>query len=155
LSTAVHSTIAAKAAIVGRLNGESKAVSHFFKSYLASLPANMDKAKQDAVINQLEAEVGKLDDNVKTIKSHMNEQRKTKDSSKELQSHMKASDRAMMEKMDAWSERSNKKVEMGALDVMSKLKNAIHLIKKGALAGNAESNARLSDVLKSMSAMSR
>merc|ERR1712166_1324775 len=77
----------------------------------------------------------------------------SKEKSKTLKSHMDSKDAAMMSKFDEWSERMNKKTRLGAMDVLSKLKNAVHLIKKGALTGDKKSEDSLNKVLESMGQM--
>merc|ERR1719236_57760 len=73
--------------------------------------------------------------------------------SKELRDHMKPADQAMMSKMDDWSKRMNRKTRLGAMDVLSKLKNAIHLVKKGALSGNQAASGDLNKLLAKMANM--
>merc|ERR1719498_902807 len=141
---------------VAEFQAESKAAAQFFKGYLTSVPANMTKSKQDMVLKVLESEVTKLDANAKQLKAIGKAEKLRKSKNKDFMSHMKGKDADMMKKFDEWSERSNRKAEVGALDVMSKLKNAIHLIKKGALTGeNKDAQNRLNDVLQSMGQMMR
>mmetsp|Transcript_59146 Transcript_59146/g.150208 ORF Transcript_59146/g.150208 Transcript_59146/m.150208 type:complete len:173 (+) Transcript_59146:97-615(+) len=146
---------AAKAQEAAELLGENRAAGQFFKSLLEGLPKNATKAKQEAVIASLEAEVDKLSENVVKLKDIEKSETKHQDASDRLKSSLKGKDKAMMESMDEWSHRSNEKAKVGALDVMSKLKNAIHLIKKGALSGNADAEKKLGDVLQHMSDMAR
>merc|ERR1719247_2117671 len=70
-----------------------------------------------------------------------------------LQNSMKAPDAAMMAKFDKWDDRMNQKSRLGAMDVISKLKGAIHFIKKGALSGNADAQKGLDGVLAKMANM--
>ncbi|CAK0798122.1 unnamed protein product [Prorocentrum cordatum] len=145
----------AKAHVAGRVVGESRAAEHFFKEWVRGLPRNMTKEKQDAVVATLEAEVSKLGDNVahiKAIQKNETSQFHNKDS---LKKALPEKDQKMMDSMDEWSTRMNQKAKMGAMNVMSKLKNAIHLIKKGALSGNDEAAGKLEDVLKQMTTLSR
>mmetsp|Transcript_51847 Transcript_51847/g.148687 ORF Transcript_51847/g.148687 Transcript_51847/m.148687 type:complete len:173 (+) Transcript_51847:82-600(+) len=146
---------AVRARAAGELLGENTAAGQFFKSFLEGLPKNATKAKQEAVIASLEAEVGKLSENVLKLKVIQKSEAKHQGASEQLKSSLKGKDKAMMESMDEWSHRSNEKAKVGALDVMSKLKNAIHLIKKGALSGNADAEKKLGDVLQHMSDMAR
>jgi hypothetical protein len=154
-SAALRRTAAQRAKTAGELLGENKAANHFFKTFLGALPKNVTKAKQEAVIESLEAEVSKLSENVVKLKSLSSAEEKNKGHADLLKSSLKGKDRAMMENMDEWSQRMNEKAKVGAMDVMSKLKNAIHLIKKGALSGNADAEKKLGDVLQHMSAMAR
>ena len=137
------------------LAGETKAATMFFKSWLKAAPKNVTAAKQDAVLNVLEGEVDKIEGNVKAIKAQMHKAKDAHNTTQALAAKMKGKDADMLKSMDEWDERMNKKTEVGALNVLSKLKNAIHLIKKGALAGDKASNDRLQDVLKSMGQMAR
>merc|ERR1712014_457501 len=71
-----------------------------------------------------------------------------------LEASMKPADKAMMEKMNQWSERMNRKTRLGAMDVISKLENAIHFVKKGALSGkDPEAEKQLNNVLSKMGQM--
>merc|ERR1719263_2391463 len=75
--------------------------------------------------------------------------------SKRLVASVKSqADKAMLAKMDEWSERMNRKTRLGAMDVLSKLENAIHFVKKGALKGNTQAKQGLDKVLAKMGAMS-
>jgi len=119
------------------------------------IPKNASKAKEEKVLKTLESQVATLEANVANItkldkmeKSGEEQQRMQK-----LKSSMKPADQAMLAKMDEWGNRMNHKAKLGATDVISKLKNAIHLIKKGALNGNKEAASGLSDVLAKMGAM--
>merc|ERR1719367_1890170 len=75
-------SVAAKAEVLG----ESKASSQFFAAMLEGRPKNMTKAKQEAVVKSLEVD--------------------------DVKKHMQGKDRAMMEKMDEWSERMNHKAKI-------------------------------------------
>jgi len=155
VSTMLRSRAAAKVQVVADYAGENKAASQFFKEWLTNLPRNATKAKQQAVIASLEAEVDKLGKNVQSIKELEKKEQASKGSVDRLKGTLKGKDKEMMESMDQWSNRMNEKAKVGAMNVMSKLKNAIHLIKKGALSGNGDAENRLNDVLKHMSAMAR
>mmetsp|Transcript_91225 Transcript_91225/g.295066 ORF Transcript_91225/g.295066 Transcript_91225/m.295066 type:complete len:177 (-) Transcript_91225:84-614(-) len=145
----------AKAAQAGSLIGENKAASTFFKEWMVALPKNLTKAKQDAVVATLEAEVGKLGKNVQMLKAiAKNETAHAKDVA-QLKAKLGGKDKAMLDSMDAWSSRMNEKARIGGLGVISKLKNAIHLIKKGALSGNGKAAIGLNDLLKQMGDLAR
>ena len=47
----------------------------------------------------------------------------------------------------------NDKAAVGAVDVLSKLRNAVHFIKKGALSGNDDAKKKLADVMGQMGQM--
>merc|ERR1719350_1350086 len=107
------------------------------------------------MVKALEKEVATLAGNVGKIKAMQKEDAAHKQEAERTKSSLRGKDRAMMDKMDEWSERMNQKTKVGTMSVMSKLKNAIHLIKKGALSGNDEARTHLDDVLKHMSQMAR
>merc|ERR1719310_1883577 len=90
------------------------------------------------------------------LSSKMDKAEHSKDAmqkNKELRGHMKSADQVMLDKMDEWGKRMNRKTRLGAMDVISKLKNAIHLVKKGALSGNKQASDSLNNVLAKMGAM--
>mmetsp|Transcript_30752 Transcript_30752/g.46438 ORF Transcript_30752/g.46438 Transcript_30752/m.46438 type:complete len:184 (-) Transcript_30752:146-697(-) len=150
----LRAVAAEKARNAGEFLGENRAAEGFFKGMLGHLPKNLTKEKQDAVVASLEAEVNRLNGNVLKLKDIEQQQAKSSGASEDhLKSTLKGKDKEMLENMDAWSHRMNEKAKVGAVGVMSKLKNAIHLIKKGALSGNQDAEAKLSDVLEHMSAM--
>ena len=135
--------------------GEVRAASTFLSEWVGELPKNLTKAKQDIVVKQLEAEVAKMSTNVQNLKKIAKEEKAQSNTTAHLKASMKDKDRAMLDKMDQWSARSNEKAKIGALTVMSKLKNMIHLIKKGALGGNSKAAGDLDNVMKQMTAMTR
>merc|ERR1719253_398878 len=119
------------------------------------LPAHVTEAQQAKVLTSLEAQVNKLESSVQSI-SKMDKAEHTKqaeEKNKQLRAHMKGADQKMLDKMDDWGKRMNRKTRLGAMDVISKLKNAIHLVKKGALSGNKEASDSLNNVLSKMGAM--
>merc|ERR1719325_512750 len=144
-----------KASEIGRVIGEARAASTFFAQWVGGLPKNLTKTKQDAVVKQLEVEVAKMSENVNNLKKNAAEEKAQANMTANLKMSMKGKDRAMLEKMDQWSARMNEKARISGLNVLSKLKNAIHLIKKGALAGNSKASGDLDKVLKQMTDMTR
>merc|ERR550525_97437 len=136
--------------------GESKAALAFFQEWLGNVPKNMTKTKQEAVVDTLESEITKLTENVNNIKKMETKEKQEANTTASLKEHMKDSkDKAMIDQMSRWSEHANEKARIGALNVISKLKNAVHLVKKGALTGNDKAAENLANVLKQMTAMSR
>merc|ERR1719162_657163 len=129
--------------------------SKFVVESLANVPKHVTKAKEAAVVGSLEDQVKKLEANVKSISTMDKAEHSlaSEKSAKELRSHMKGADKAMLDKMDSWGTRMNRRTRLGALDVISKLKNAIHLVKKGALSGNKDAADSLNNVLSKMGAM--
>merc|ERR1719424_2677028 len=91
---------------------------------MQNLPAKVTEAQQTKVLASLDAQVKKLEENVASIS-----------------------------KMDKWGKRMNRKTRLGAMDVISKLKNAMPLVKKGALTGNKDASDQLASVLGKMCAM--
>eukprot|EP00927_Polykrikos_kofoidii_P081266 TRINITY_DN784_c0_g1_i3.p1 TRINITY_DN784_c0_g1~~TRINITY_DN784_c0_g1_i3.p1 ORF type:complete len:188 (-),score=47.83 TRINITY_DN784_c0_g1_i3:239-802(-) len=120
------------------------------------LPKNAGKAQQAKIVQNLEEEVKQLKKSVATIKKMEKSEVSPaeQEKAKNLRSTMKPADQAMMEKMNDWSDRMNRKTRLGAMDVISKLENAIHCVKKGALSGNEQAAKNLNDVLKKMTRMS-
>mmetsp|Transcript_42320 Transcript_42320/g.67023 ORF Transcript_42320/g.67023 Transcript_42320/m.67023 type:complete len:189 (-) Transcript_42320:47-613(-) len=122
---------------------------------ILKLPAHVTKEQEANVLTSLEKQVEKLEGNVAKI-SEMDKKEHSADAEKknqELKDHMKDADKAMLDKMDEWGKRMNRKTRLGAMDVISKLKNAIHLVKKGALTGNKEASESLNKVLEKMGTM--
>eukprot|EP00421_Protoceratium_reticulatum_P050573 CAMPEP_0168445432 /NCGR_PEP_ID=MMETSP0228-20121227/45564_1 /TAXON_ID=133427 /ORGANISM="Protoceratium reticulatum, Strain CCCM 535 (=CCMP 1889)" /LENGTH=190 /DNA_ID=CAMNT_0008459911 /DNA_START=34 /DNA_END=606 /DNA_ORIENTATION=- len=121
----------------------------------ASLPRNVNKTQEVKVLKVLEGREQSLEKRLQDIADNDRKERalRSKNKLQNLTAHMKPADRAMMEKMDDWDQRMNRKTRLGAMDVISKLKNTIHLIKKGALRGNADAQASLNKVLEKMGAM--
>eukprot|EP00448_Togula_jolla_P022485 CAMPEP_0170590918 /NCGR_PEP_ID=MMETSP0224-20130122/12125_1 /TAXON_ID=285029 /ORGANISM="Togula jolla, Strain CCCM 725" /LENGTH=183 /DNA_ID=CAMNT_0010914745 /DNA_START=64 /DNA_END=615 /DNA_ORIENTATION=+ len=120
------------------------------------LPKNSSKEQQAHVVEALESQQKILEERLAQI-TNMDKTEKARlltEGSQKLKGSMKPADRAMMEKMDAWDKRMNEKTRLGAMDVISKLKNAIHFVKKGALQGDQEAQAGLGKVLETMSHMS-
>ena len=68
---------------------------------------------------------------------------------------MKDKDKEMWENFDKWNHRMNEKTKVGSMDVISKIKHAVHFIKKGAMTGDKDAMSGLEDVIKSMSQMAR
>ena len=144
------------ATVAGQSMGESKAALVFFQEWLGKLPKNMTKTKQEAVVDTLESEITKLTANVNNIKKMEMKEKQEANTTASLKEHMKDSkDKAMLDSMNRWSEHANEKARIGAMNVISKLKNAVHLVKKGALNGNGQAADNLANVLKQMTAMSR
>lgn len=131
------------------------AQSHAALESLLHAPKVVKKADQAKVVAVLEDQEKALEKNLEKLTA-IDKRDKSKDereASKKMKAHMGSKDQAMMDKFDEFSERMNKKTRLGALDVLSKLKNAVHLIKKGALTGDKGANANLNKVLESMGQM--
>merc|ERR1719271_2190041 len=117
-----------------------------------ALPKNVTKVQKEDIIKALTMQEQAIEKNEVAIKKMDKEQKKDEKKKEQLEKAMKPADKEMFEKFDQWDHRMNQKSQVGALDVMSKLKGAIHFIKKGALDGNAKAEEGLNDVLKSMAA---
>mmetsp|Transcript_51020 Transcript_51020/g.119335 ORF Transcript_51020/g.119335 Transcript_51020/m.119335 type:complete len:175 (+) Transcript_51020:57-581(+) len=146
-------TMVAKA--VAQVIGENKAASKFASDFVGALPQNLTKDKQDAVIKVLEGEVEQLSGNVDKIKDLQKTEHLHAADSEKFANSLKGKDHDMMESMNKWSSRMNEKAKVGAMGVLSKLKNAIHLIKKGALQGDPKAADNLNKVLADMAEMQR
>eukprot|EP00929_Paragymnodinium_shiwhaense_P019088 TRINITY_DN1312_c0_g1_i1.p1 TRINITY_DN1312_c0_g1~~TRINITY_DN1312_c0_g1_i1.p1 ORF type:complete len:190 (-),score=85.56 TRINITY_DN1312_c0_g1_i1:79-648(-) len=145
---------ALKASSEARVNAISSAI--FAVESAINTPKNVSKAQEDKVVKVLEDQVEAMKKNVAALKT-MDKKEKSDDEKKKaasLENSMKPADKAMMAKMNQWSERMNRKTRLGAMDVISKLENAIHFVKKGALNGkDPEAAKQLNNVLSKMGAM--
>mmetsp|Transcript_23325 Transcript_23325/g.51301 ORF Transcript_23325/g.51301 Transcript_23325/m.51301 type:complete len:186 (+) Transcript_23325:63-620(+) len=81
-------------------------------------------------IAALEAQVAHLEDNQKQLKV---QHKRSQESHNKLvkNSRLSAVDQQMEEKFDQWDQHSYEKTRVGGTMVISKLKNAIHFLKKG------------------------
>merc|ERR1712232_477944 len=134
---------------------ETIALSFYALETVGSLPKNATKEQETKVVKALEGQVDELKKSVVAISKMDKKAKSTEEQakSKNLKSHMKEKDQEMMNKFDDWSERMNRKTRLGAMDVISKLENAIHFVKKGALSGNADAEKGLNAVLEKMGNM--
>jgi len=64
---------------------------------------------------------------------------------------MSDKDKKVWDQFGEWDRRMTQKSLAGANDILSKLKNAVHFIKKGALQGDSKAHDGLEDVMKQMS----
>merc|ERR1719160_429727 len=55
-----------------------------------------------------------------------------------LKANMSDADKKMWDHFDDWNHRMNQKTKVGSLDVISKIKHAVHFIKKGAMSGDED-----------------
>merc|ERR1719393_505433 len=92
---------------------------------LLGLPANVTKAQETKVLTSLEAQVQKLEGNVAAITKmdKAEHTKKAEEEQKQLRSSMKKSDQVMLDKMDEWGKRMNRKTRLGAMDVIGKRMN--------------------------------
>merc|ERR1719310_25419 len=154
MAAKVAARSALKASAGARVSAISQAM--FAVESALSFPKNVSKAQEDKVVKVLEQQVDAMNKNVANLKEmdkkeHSEEEKKKQGS---LQASMKPADQAMMAKMNQWSERMNRKTRLGAMDVISKLENAIHFVKKGALSGkDPEAEKGLNNVLAKMGQM--
>merc|ERR1719408_1143420 len=114
-----------------------------------------DPAHQKAVEDQLLKLVAHLEDNEKKVASMDKEEAKQDAEHEKLKASMSDADKMMWDKFDQWNHRMNQKTKVGSLDVISKIKHAVHFIKKGAMSGDADAAKGLEDVIKSMGSMMR
>merc|ERR1719263_1980287 len=118
----------------------------------ASAPKAESKEHQQLVVDQLMKLASNLEANEKKIVQMDREERSSKSN---ITSMMKDKDKEMWENFDKFNHRMNEKTKVGSLDVISKIKHAVHFIKKGAMSGDQNAMAGLEDVIKSMSQMTR
>uniref|UniRef100_A0A7S1S4N8 Uncharacterized protein n=1 Tax=Alexandrium catenella TaxID=2925 RepID=A0A7S1S4N8_ALECA len=121
----------------------------------AALPPNATDEQEARIVKTLQDQVAHLKQTTAKIAGAEHQESAPEERAKLVSSRsgVEAEDQRMMERMDAWSERMNRKTRLGAMDVISKLENSIHLIKKGALAGNKEAAEKLSSILGKMGRM--
>lgn len=119
------------------------------KNGTTTLSKSAAEAKQAKVLEGLASSVTKLEENVAKIETF---EKRGSEHSNGVET-AKPADRAMMEKMDEFDARMNRKARLGAMDVISKLGNAMHLVKKGALTGNSAAKSSLDDLLSKMGQM--
>merc|ERR1719421_986257 len=112
----------------------------------SKVPKKKDPAQQKMVIDQLMKLAANLQSNEKKIVE--------KDKEK-LKANMSDADKKMWDHFDDWNHRMNQKTKVGSLDVISKIKHAVHFIKKGAMSGDTDAAKGLEDVIASMGSMMR
>jgi len=120
----------------------------------ASAPKAESKEHQQLVVDQLMKLASNLEANEKKI-VQMDREEQARSSKSNITSMMKDKDKEMWENFDKFNHRMNEKTKVGSLDVISKIKHAVHFIKKGAMSGDQNAMAGLEDVIKSMSQMTR
>eukprot|EP00933_Yihiella_yeosuensis_P035552 TRINITY_DN29127_c0_g1_i1.p1 TRINITY_DN29127_c0_g1~~TRINITY_DN29127_c0_g1_i1.p1 ORF type:complete len:209 (+),score=96.80 TRINITY_DN29127_c0_g1_i1:115-741(+) len=119
----------------------------------AAPAAQKKKVDPKDVIDKLTVELKKLEQNSAGLKKLSVKNKESEEAAKRLRKGLSAKDAKMMDEMDKWSDRSNEKARLHATAVESKLKNAIHLIKKGALSGDKDAAANLNNLMKKMAGM--
>merc|ERR1719247_86240 len=107
----------------------------------AKVPKKKDPAQQKMVIDQLMKLAANLQSNEKNHEK--------------LKANMSDADKKMWDHFDDWNHRMNQKTKVGSLDVISKIKHAVHFIKKGAMSGDEDAAKGLEDVIASMGSMMR
>merc|ERR1719313_503953 len=121
----------------------------------ASKPKVVSAEQQEKVMEQLEKLAVNMQANAKQIKVLDAKDMATHISAANLTHTMSAADKKMWDNFDDWNHRMNQKTEVRSLDVVSKIKKAMHFIKKGAMSGDAKAAEQLQDVIKSMGMMAR
>mmetsp|Transcript_77803 Transcript_77803/g.231766 ORF Transcript_77803/g.231766 Transcript_77803/m.231766 type:complete len:189 (+) Transcript_77803:1-567(+) len=134
---------------------EAIAETFHLQEFLEALPRNATKEQEVHIVHSLEEQVKHLKQTTARIADLERKEGSPEERARLVaaRSSMKVDDQKMMEKMDVWSRRMNRKTRLGATDVISKLENAIHLVKRGALSGNEEAAAKLDSVLERMGGM--
>jgi len=118
---------------------------------LGHLPKEVSKAHEAEIITKLQAEEAKLQNNVKMLKAEGKKEKARMEEKMAFRKKMSSKDKKMWDQFSEWDHRMNQKSLAGARDILSKLKNAVHFIKKGALQGDAKAHQGLDDVVKQMS----
>eukprot|EP00392_Amoebophrya_sp_AT5.2_P001630 g1632.t1 len=127
----------------------------------------LSKAETKKVLDKLQAEESKIAQAVERMtKLSTSDAKLKKEKHEKLFHHSKGArklsdqerkkEEALEKSMSEWDEkmeRLNTKSRIGAVNVLSKLRNAIHLVKKGALSGNADAKMALEKVMMKMGQM--
>merc|ERR550514_2138474 len=121
----------------------------------AKVPKKKDPAQQKMVIDQLMKLAANLQSNEKKIVEMDKEEVSSQKDHEKLKANMSDADKKMWDHFDDWNHRMNQKTKVGSLDVISKIKHAVHFIKKGAMSGDEDAAKGLEDVIASMGSMMR
>merc|ERR1719484_463373 len=121
----------------------------------AKVPKKKDPAQQKMVIDQLMKLAANLQSNEKKIVEMDKEEVSSQKDHEKLKANMSDADKKMWDHFDDWNHRMNQKTKVGSLDVISKIKHAVHFIKKGAMSGDEDAAKGLEDVISSMGSMMR
>merc|ERR1719233_845484 len=119
--------------------------------WLEHLPRHVSDAEKTVIISKLRDEETKLQKTVADIKTSIKTEKNSAEKNKSFRTKMKKKDQEKWDEFQQWDNRMNRKTMVGAQDVLSKIKNAVHLIKKGALSGNDKASHDLDNVVKQMS----
>merc|ERR1719327_1250887 len=118
-------------------------------------PKKRDPAQQKMVVDQLMKLAEHLQDNEKKIVEMDKQEVASQKDHEKLKANMSDADKKMWDHFDDWNHRMNQKTKVGSLDVISKIKHAVHFIKKGAMSGDEDAAKGLEDVIASMGSMMR
>merc|ERR1719387_1641432 len=118
-------------------------------------PKKWDPAQQKMVVDQLMKLAEHLQDNEKKIVEMDKQEVASQKDHEKLKANMSDADKKMWDHFDDWNHRMNQKTKVGSLDVISKIKHAVHFIKKGAMSGDEDAAKGLEDVIASMGSMMR
>merc|ERR1719409_2476626 len=119
--------------------------SMFALERLMAIPKSekVSQAQQDHLVQTIEEQIQMVQKSMSTIEDNERQDKEiqrqrvlTGDDKKLSKSTM-----ARFQKMRDFRKHMNRRSRVGALDFVSKLKNAIHFIKKGALNGDEKANA--------------
>merc|ERR1719399_2838896 len=102
----------------------------------SKVPKKKDPAQQKMVIDQLMKLAANLQSNEKKIVEMDKEEVASQKDHEKLKANMSDADKKMWDHFDDWNHRMNQKTKVGSLDVISKIKHAVHFIKKGAMSGD-------------------
>merc|ERR1719160_919779 len=101
-------------------------------------PKKRDPAQQKMVVDQLMKLAEHLQDNEKKIVEMDKQEVASQKDHEKLKANMSDADKKMWDHFDDWNHRMNQKTKVGSLDVISKIKHAVHFIKKGAMSGDED-----------------
>merc|ERR1719506_2804284 len=107
------------------------------------------------VVDQLMKLAEHLQDNEKKVVEMDKQEVASQKDHEKLKANMSDADKKMWDHFDDWNHRMNQKTKVGSLDVISKIKHAVHFIKKGAMSGDEDAAKGLEDVIASMGSMMR
>eukprot|EP00929_Paragymnodinium_shiwhaense_P070717 TRINITY_DN35840_c0_g2_i1.p1 TRINITY_DN35840_c0_g2~~TRINITY_DN35840_c0_g2_i1.p1 ORF type:complete len:223 (+),score=48.48 TRINITY_DN35840_c0_g2_i1:80-748(+) len=121
---------------------------------IMNLPTRATAEQQDHLLKVLDEETTIAENRLAQIKQTSQESAQTNHSAT-LANIRDPKVRARMEEMHRWLDEADRQNRLGAMGYLSKLKNAMRLIKKGALQGNDKAHKSLETVMERMGATPR
>lgn len=117
---------------------------------LSHLPKQVSKAHEAEILSKLQAQAEKIQKNVNMLKAEGKKEKAREEEKMSFRKKMSEKDKKKWDQFSEWDHRMNQKSLAGARDILSKLKNAVHFIKKGALQGSSKAHDGLENVVKQM-----